>query len=161
MRDALQDQPIEAQVVSDRRGVLSSTREGHDVLPLRQAWPPQHAILADEELCIVRIDREPRPHVRTRLVLELRPCPWRLAVDEHGPGAVVLRFSYLRDELVPSVLGNIERDVDARPDTFALEEQNVLSPEDLFLDGDLSLRGDGFALRTTTSRSSSVPRSTD
>ena len=52
-------------------------------------------------------------------------------------------MSYLRDELVPSVLGNIKRDVDARPDTFALEEQNVLSPEDLFLDGDLSLRGDG------------------
>jgi len=76
-------------------------------------------------------------------VLELRPRPRRFTVNEHGPGPVVLRFSDLRDELIPSVFRNIKRDVDARPDTFALEEQNVLSPEDLFLDGDLPLCGDG------------------
>ena len=75
---------------------------------------------------------------------KLRPRPWRFTVNEYGPGPIVLRFSDLRDQLIPSVFRNIKRDVDARPDTFALEEQNVLSPEDLFLDGDLPLCGDGF-----------------
>ena len=131
---------------------LAGADELHGMRSLRERWPAKHAILADEELGVIRIDGAPAPHVRPRFVLELvrrrrAPCrrPARMSRSRS--------LGHLRDELVAPSSGTSNGTSTREPTPSPWKKRMSFDQKTSFWTLELSLS------RACIARASARPRS--